>query len=168
MLRQRGVPWAPPHFVRATGSACQKRAQGGDENGGRGRLGREHAGARVGRDACPPPNSILASLPLSIDLEEEEASRPWSSGPQGYSLDPADCCTWLCDDESAPPASKLNLNFEMPALLEVRLVGSGWKEAAGSRLRLLEGRVGGRGDDGAVDGRARRRGRRGLRLDCAM
>ena len=34
---------------------------------------------------------------------------------------------------------------------------------AGGRLRLLEGRVGGRGDDGAVDGRARRRGRRGLR-----
>ena len=45
----------------------------------------------------------------------------------------------------------------------MRLVCIGWEEVAGGRLWLLEGRVGGRGHDGAVAGRAWRRGRRELR-----
>ena len=42
-------------------------------------------------------------------------------------------------------------------------MSTGWEEVAGGRLRLREGRVGGRGHDGAVAGRACRRGRRELR-----
>ena len=42
-------------------------------------------------------------------------------------------------------------------------MSTGWEEVAGGRLRLREGRVGGRGHDGAVAGRAWRRGRRELR-----
>ena len=45
----------------------------------------------------------------------------------------------------------------------VVVVSTDWEEVAGGRLRLCEGRVGGHGHNGAVAGRARRRGRRELR-----
>ena len=48
-----------------------------------------------------------------------------------------------------------------------RLACTGWKEVASGRLRLREERVGGRGHDGAIAGRARHRGRREVGVKSA-